>query len=139
MRRAGLLAAGLLLVDLAAATGQQLTPRVCAPAPADLKVGTLPAAYQTGSVITDPSLPVQNVDAKVESATASYERTFGFFGRSANAAVVVPGRSAIAVEVFERTRSATRGHSIEVAWSKGATVRLGQDFTTTGITYQDLF
>ena len=129
MRRAGLLAAGLLLVDLAAATGQQLTPRVCAPAPVDLKVGTLPAAYQTGSVITDPSLPVQNVDAKVESATASDERTFGFFGRSAIATV----------EVFERTRSATRGHSIEVAWSKGATVRLGQDFTTTGITYQDLF
>ena len=45
----------------------------------------LPYVYQTGSVVTDPSLPVQNVDAKVNIAAVFYNRTFSFFGRSASA------------------------------------------------------
>jgi hypothetical protein len=29
-----------------------------------------------------------------------------------------------------------RGHSVKVVWSKGGSARIGQDFTTTGLTYQ---
>lgn len=79
------------------------------PAPVDLNIVGLPYTYQTGSVITDPSLPVQNVDAKFNAATAFYERTFAFFGRSASAAIALPyvwGKGT--GEVFEQARSITR-------------------------------
>ena len=60
-------------------------------------------------MITDPSLPVQNVDAKVNDVTAFYERTFAFFGREASAALALPYVWAKATgEVFEQTRSITR-------------------------------
>jgi Putative MetA-pathway of phenol degradation len=109
VKRPGLLTAGLLFLELSAASAQQLTPRAYAPAPVDTNVVSLPFTYQTGSVITDPSLPVQNVDAKVETATAFYERTFGFLGRSASAAVAVPYVWVKATgDVFEQARSITR-------------------------------
>jgi Putative MetA-pathway of phenol degradation len=79
------------------------------PAPVDLNIVSVPYVYQTGSVITDPSLPVQNVDAKVNVVTAFYERTFAFLGREAGAAIVLPYVWAKATgEVFEETRSITR-------------------------------
>ena len=60
-------------------------------------------------MITDPSLPVQNVDAKVNDVSAFYERTFAFLGREASAAIVLPYVWAKATgEVFEQTRSITR-------------------------------
>ncbi len=75
----------------------------------DLNVVSLPLTYQTGSVITDPSLPVQNVNAKVEAVTAFYERTFGFLGRSASAAIALPYVWAKATgDVEEQARSITR-------------------------------
>ena len=109
MKRVGLLSAGLLLVNVLAASAQQLTPRAYVPAPVDLNIASLPFVYQTGSVITDPSLPVQNVNAKVEALSAFYERTFAFLGREASAAIVLPYVWAKATgEVFEQTRSITR-------------------------------
>jgi hypothetical protein len=108
VKRLGLFTAGLL-AGLSAASAQRLTPRAYAPAPVDVNVVSLPYTYQTGSVITDPSLPIQNVDAKVESATAFYERTFGFLGRSASAAIAVPYVWVKATgEVFEQARSVSR-------------------------------
>jgi hypothetical protein len=65
--------------------------------------------YQTGSVITDPSLPIQNVDAKVNAAAVFYDRTFSFFGRSASALLTLPYVWAKATgDVFEQTRTVTR-------------------------------
>ena len=61
---------------------QQLEPRAYAPIPVGVNVVGMPFVYQTGAVVTDPSLPVQNVDAEVELLAAFYDRTFSFFGRS---------------------------------------------------------
>jgi len=69
----------------------------------------VPYVYQTGSVITDPSLPVKDVDAKVNAVAAFYDRTFSFFGRSASALLTLPyiwGK--VTGEVGEQTRSLTR-------------------------------
>lgn len=86
------------------------------PAPVDLNIVSLPLTYQTGSVITDPSLPVQNVDAKVEAVSAFYERTFALLGREASAAVVLPYVWAQATgDVFEQTRSITRSGQGDMA------------------------
>jgi hypothetical protein len=69
----------------------------------------LPYAYQWGAVFTDPSLPIKDVDAKVNLASLFYDRTFSLFGRSASALLVVPYVWAKATgEVGEVERSITR-------------------------------
>jgi Putative MetA-pathway of phenol degradation len=86
------------------------------PAPVDLNIVSVPYTYQTGSVITDPSLPIQNVDAKINVVTAFYERTFAFFGREANAALVLPYVWAkVTGDVFEEARSVTRSGQGDMA------------------------
>lgn len=66
-------------------------------------------AYQFGNVVTDPALPVKNVEAKVEAAAAFYNRTFSFLGRSASALVAMPYVWAKATgEVGEELRSIKR-------------------------------
>ena len=109
MKRLGLFTTGLLLVLTRITSAQQLTPRAYVPAPVDLNIVSVPYGYQTGSVITDPSVPVQNVDAKVNAVSAFYGRTFAFFGREANAAILLPYVWAKATgDVFEERRSITR-------------------------------
>jgi hypothetical protein len=116
VKRLGLLTTGLLLVVPRIGLAQQLTPRAYVPAPVDLNIVSVPYGYQTGSVITDPSLPVQNVDAKVNVVSAFYERTFAFFGREANAAVLLPYVWAkVTGDVFEETRSVTRSGQGDMA------------------------
>ena len=107
-RRLGLLLTGVLGA-LATASAQQLEPRAYTPLPVNLNFVGLPYTYQTGSVLTDPSLPIQNVEAKVDAVTAIYQRTFGFFGHSASAAIALPWVWATATgDVFEQARSASR-------------------------------
>lgn len=108
MRRRGLLGLGLLL-SCAAASAQQLEPRAYAPSPVDVNIAGVPYVYQTGSVVTDPSLPIENVDARVNGAAVFYDRTFSFFGRSASALLTLPYVWAKATgDVFEQTRTVTR-------------------------------
>src|SRR5262249_33692898 len=68
-----------------------------------------------GAVVTDPSLPIQNVDAKVETLAVFYDRSFSFFGRSATALVSVPYTWAqVTGEVFERSGRVTRSGLTDV-------------------------
>lgn len=105
-----LLAAAALWAAIGAVvSAQQLEPRTYAPNPVGVNIVGMPFVYQTGSVITDPSLPVKDVNAKVEALAAFYERTFSFFGRSANALLTIPYAWAKAEgEVFEEQRTVTR-------------------------------
>lgn len=104
-----LVLAGLCAAVGALAAGQQLEPRAYVPVPVGLNTVGLPFVYQTGSVVTDPSLPVKDVDAKVETLAAFYERTFPFFGRSASALLVMPYAWAKATgQVLEEQRTVTR-------------------------------
>jgi hypothetical protein len=107
--RRTLLAAALLGGPLATASAQQLEPRAYVPVPVDLNIAGAPYTYQTGSVITDPSLPIQNVDAKVNVVSPFYDRTFSFFGRSASAILTLPYVWAkVTGDVGEQARSLTR-------------------------------
>ena len=92
-----------------AASAQQLEPRTYAPNPVGVNIAGLPAVYQTGAVVTDPSLPIKNVDAKVGVLAAFYDRTFSFFGRSASALISMPYvRAKVTGEVLEEQRSVSR-------------------------------
>jgi len=106
--RRGLIGIGLLCL-CKAASAQQLEPRAYAPSPVDVNIVGVPYIYQTGAVVTDPSLPVTNVDAKINAVSPFYDRTFSFFGRSASALLTLPyvwGR--VTGDVGEQSRTLTR-------------------------------
>ena len=103
------MAAAVWAACVAGAAAQQLEPRAYIPVPVDVNVVGMPFVYQTGGVLTDPSLPVQNVHANVETLAAYYDRSFAFFGRSATALLTVPYTWAqVSGEVFEQARRVTR-------------------------------
>jgi hypothetical protein len=91
------------------ARAQSLEPRLYAPSPVGIAFCGASVSRSTGSVVTDPSLPIENVDAKVLSAYPNCGLTFALFGRQASAVVVVPYVDAdVEGDVFEEYRSVTR-------------------------------
>jgi hypothetical protein len=109
VKRTGFLLTGLFLAGLAAASAQQLEPRAYTPLPINMNFVGLPFVHQTGSVVTDPTAPIQNVDAKINFLAPVYVRTFGFFGRSASAGLALPYVwGTVSGEVFEQARTITR-------------------------------
>jgi hypothetical protein len=86
--------AALALVSIAWAPGrsaaQEIDPRSYAPNPTNVTILIAAYGYSTGAVLTDPSLPVEDVEAKLNAAAVGAGRTFGLFGHSANATIVLP-------------------------------------------------
>jgi hypothetical protein len=69
---------------------QEIEPRSYSPAPSGVNFMLLVAGHSSGGVLTDPSLPVTNIDAQIDALGLGYGRTFGFVGRSANFAIALP-------------------------------------------------
>jgi hypothetical protein len=88
-RRPTLLAAVLAGVGLGAAA-QELEPRAYSPNPTGVNFAGLAYAHTSGEVVFDASLPFSDVEAKLESTSLAYIRTFGLFGRAASAGVALP-------------------------------------------------
>jgi hypothetical protein len=80
----------LTVLPLGAVRAQQLTPNAYAPSPVGVNVAILSDAYSFGDVSFDPSLPVDDVHATINAMGVGYGRTFGLFGRYANAGFVLP-------------------------------------------------
>ena len=59
-------------------------------APIGLNFLIVGATHQWGSVLVDPTLPVKDVTASVDTATLAYMRVFDFWGQSGSLAMVVP-------------------------------------------------
>jgi len=88
---------------------QEIEPRAYSPSPVGVNFLIAAGAHSEGGVLTDPSLPVSNIDAKIDALVAGYGRTFSFFGRSANAALALPYVHAEAAgDIGESRRSVTR-------------------------------
>jgi len=64
------------------ALAQDLTPRTYWPAPNGTKLFIFGYAYQSGDVVTDPSIPITGVDSKIDSGVLAYQQTTSFFGRT---------------------------------------------------------
>jgi len=79
-----------LVLGAGAAGAQELTPRKYAPNPSGGNIVVLGYTRSTGGVLFDPALPFDDVNATINAGSLLYGRTFGLFGRSANAAVVLP-------------------------------------------------
>ena len=82
------LLASCLWVSTVAA--QEITPRLFWPAPKGTTVLVAGYSHSTGDVLFDPSAPIDDADADINSGVAAYLRTLDFFGRSSNILVSLP-------------------------------------------------
>jgi hypothetical protein len=72
------------------ASAQELSPRAYWPAPKGTKVMVSGYAYSSGDVLTDPSLPVYDVDSRLNSVITAYLQTFSLWGRTTNIVAELP-------------------------------------------------
>jgi len=103
-------AAALAVWAVAAGGGaQELEPHAYSPNPTGANFVLAVYGHTSGSVVFDPSVPITNVDARVNTGALFYGRTFSLLGRSASAAVQVPYVwGTIDGDVFEARRSVYR-------------------------------
>ncbi|MCU0343850.1 MAG: transporter [Ignavibacterium sp.] len=69
---------------------QDLDPRAYARVPVDATVLIAGFNYTYGDVVLDPSLPIKDLEAKVESPMLGIARTFSLFGLTSQAYAVLP-------------------------------------------------
>jgi hypothetical protein len=67
-----------------------MEPRAYSAVPIDTNFLIGNYARTTGSASLDPSLPITNVKASINTGTLAYDRTFDLFGDTASAAIIVP-------------------------------------------------
>jgi len=87
------LAAWLLLGSCWAGSvchAQEIEPRAYSPSPSGLNFLIAVGGHSEGGVLTDPSLPVTDIEAQVDALAVGYGRSFGLAGRSANVAFALP-------------------------------------------------
>jgi hypothetical protein len=72
------------------AMAQQLEPRAYAPAPVGMSIFGVTGLYTTGDVVIDPSVPIENLHARVRVVAPFYGRTFELFGKQASVGLSVP-------------------------------------------------
>ena len=90
-------------------SAQDLDPRAYARVPVDATVLIAGFNYTYGSVVLDPTLPIKDLEAKVQSPILGIARTFSLFGLTSQAYVVLPYSWAQASgKVFGEDSSITR-------------------------------
>ncbi|WP_232292368.1 transporter [Paraburkholderia graminis] len=87
LRHAG--AVALLLLAIAA-QAQELEPRSYSPSPIGTNFLVASYVYLYGNVLTDPSLPITGVEAKISTVSLAYSRTFALAGHTASLALAMP-------------------------------------------------
>jgi hypothetical protein len=102
-------AAALALLVAAGAGAQELEPRAYAPNPTGANFVLAVYGHTSGNVVFDPSVPITNVEAGINTGALFYGRTFSLLGRSASAAVQLPYVwGTIDGDVFEARRTVHR-------------------------------
>ncbi len=69
---------------------QDLTPRAYRITPVGSNAVTLTYSFFSGSIFTDPAVPITDFTARYHAGAFSYYHSFGFLGRSANVAGSLP-------------------------------------------------
>jgi len=118
IRRALLLAA--LLAP--AAHAQELEPRAYTALPIGLNFLLLGYARSEGSLSTDPSLPIEDAELKIDTGLFAYARSLNLRGDSGKFDVIVPysslsGSAMVAGELREREVSGFGDPRIRLSWN----------------------
>jgi hypothetical protein len=88
---------------------QDLDPRAYLWLPVNTNTLITGFSYSHGGVVTDPSLPIKNLDAKVQGVSLGYAHSFNLFGLTSQAMVAVPYSWAqVSGEVINQQQSITR-------------------------------
>ncbi|MDN0082610.1 transporter [Crenobacter sp. SG2305] len=85
-----LFASAVLLLQAATARAQELEPRTYSASPIGTNFLVANYTYLTGDVLTDPSLPITDVQAHINLVALGYVRTFGIAGHSASLGFGLP-------------------------------------------------
>ena len=72
------------------AAAQEMEPRAYSPTPIGTQFVIVGYAYQSGDVLLDASLPLQDVSVNLNAVSVGYGRAFDLAGRQANVAVLAP-------------------------------------------------
>ena len=89
-RTARLLLAASAFSALSAVHAQTMEPLSYTNAPIGLNFAIAAYSRQQGSVLLDPTLPIKDLKATVETATVAYSRIIDFWGQSGSLALAVP-------------------------------------------------
>lgn len=76
--------------SLLALSAQDLDPRAYIRLPLKANALVTGYSYSHGGILTDPTLPIQDMEASVQFASLGYVHTFGLFGLTSQAMAVVP-------------------------------------------------
>ena len=88
--RAGLVAVAFVCMMPGAGRAQELEPRAYASSPTGMSAYLWVYGRSSGGVVFDPTLPLEDVTATINSTAVAFFKSFGFLGRMANASVSVP-------------------------------------------------
>ena len=89
---------------------QELEPRAYSAAPVGTNFLLANITHLSGEVLTDPSVPITDVQANVNLATFGYSHTFGIAGHSASVAMLMPfAHENVSGNVFDAPREVQRG------------------------------
>ena len=80
----------MLLWTAAAATAQELEPGAYWPIPKGLLIFTVANSLNLGDLAFDPSAPIDEASATINTTGVAFTRAFGLGGRSANVGVLLP-------------------------------------------------
>lgn len=91
------------------ASAQRIEPRSYGNAPVGVNFLTLGYGYSSGNVLSDPSIPLTDVDARISTVVAGYGRSISVFGQSGVIGLVLPWATVDANGLLEgQTREAHR-------------------------------
>ena len=90
MKLSRLIQLSLIATLATTAAGQEMEPRAYSPAPRGTQFVLLSYGHQSGDVLLDASLPLEDVRIKLNAASVGYGRTLSLAGRQANVAVLLP-------------------------------------------------
>jgi len=108
--------AGLLLSTMGAARGQDMEPHAYSAVPIDTNFLIGSYVRTTGSVSLDPSLPITDVKASINTGLLGYERTFDLFGTTGSAALLLPYfEGEVSGKVFTEGQEVTRSGLGDIA------------------------
>ena len=79
-----------LLTTASNVIAQDLDPRAYLRVPIRTNTFVTGFAYSYGGVVTDPTIPIEDLEADVQSASLGYVHTFNLFGLTSQAMVAVP-------------------------------------------------
>jgi hypothetical protein len=80
----------LLAASARPAAAQELEPGAYWPLPRGLNIVTVANSFNWGDLAFDPSLPVEDATATINTTVLAFNRAFSLAGRSANAGVSFP-------------------------------------------------